>query len=396
MLANDLVHYHLIGECPEIHSTRLKALMDVAGALQRSKNLSLTAMGRNLLGEMDIKYKIKKIDRLEGNKHLYNELGELYRGLSSYVFRYLSHNEDIPLAVDLCFMKDDHEIQMLSAEVATKGRSIPIYREVFEAGELKGRAKGFIENLAKCIPEGKEVVVIMDAGFGEDWFKGVEDRGWYWLSRVRQGKKVRLSEEEEWIEVKDFLPEIGERAREYKEGSIIKRYDHRCRIITKGKSGLVKRKKTARLAKSSKMGSGLYSSREKEAWILATNAPEKYKVVKIIELYKKRMQIEESFRDIKSHQYGLSGRYIRTVDIHRWGIKMLLGAIAQIVFWVIGIIGHSQGWQRKFQANTVRDKKVFSYFYLGQLIVEHNKFDELEFEIDDLPDIIEKELARDW
>ncbi len=275
-------------------------------------------------------------------------------------------------------------------------QSIPIYREVFEAGELKGRGKGFIENLAKCIPEGKEVVVIMDAGFGEDWFKGVEERGWYWLSRIRQGKKVRLSEEEEWIEVKDFLPQIGERAREYKEGSIIKRYDHRCRIITKGKNGIAKRKKTARLAKNSKTGSSLYSSREKEAWILATNVPGKYKVVKIIELYKKRMQIEESFRDIKSHQYGLSGRYIRTVDIHRWGIKMLLGAIAQIVFWVIGIIGHSQGWQRKFQANTVRDKKVFSYFYLGQLIVEHNKFDELEFEIDDLPDIIEKELARDW
>jgi hypothetical protein len=396
MLANDLLHYHLIEECPEIHSTRLQSLMDVAGALQKSKNLSLTAMGRELPDKIDIKHRIKKVDRLEGNEHLYKELQKIYEGLSNYVFKYLSYMKDVPIVIDLCFMKDDRDIQMLSAEIATRGRTLPLYREIFKSGELSGRAESFISNLLKCIPGGKDVVVIMDAGFSEDWFVAVEKVGWYWLARVRQGKKLKLDAESEWVTVKDFIPEIGVKAKNYNNAQIMKTHEHSCRIITKRKSGIGKKKKTPRMEKNSKTGSGSYSSGGKEPWILATNLPLEYTTTRVVLLYKKRMQIEESFRDIKSHQYGLSGRYVQTVDVNRWGVKMLLAAISQIVFWVIGIIGHSQGFQRKFQANTVRDKKVFSYFYLGQLIVEHNVFDQLEFELDELPDIIEKELARDW
>lgn len=92
------------------------------------------------------------------------------------------------------------------------------------------------------------------------------------------------------------------------------------------------------------------------------------------------MQIDESFRDVKSHQYGLGARYIQTRYIHRWGIKMLLAAIAQVMLWIIGVIGHSQDYQRVFQTNTVRDKKVFSYFYLGQLIVQYNKLKDLKID----------------
>ncbi len=48
--------------------------------------------------------------------------------------------------------------------------------------------------------------------------------------------------------------------------------------------------------------------------------------------YSKRMQIEQSFRDIKSHQFGLSARYASTKSIYRWGVKMLLAAIVQTMF----------------------------------------------------------------
>lgn len=75
---------------------------------------------------------------------------------------------------------------------------------------------------------------------------------------------------------------------------------------------------------------------------------------------------------------------------------MLLAAIAQITLWIIGVIGHSQGFQKVFQSNTVKDKKVFSYFYLGQLIVEFNKLKELVINYRNLPTIIETELARAW
>lgn len=94
--------------------------MDVASGLRNSQNLSLSELGRNLPGDAKLKNKIKKVDRLEGNQALHNELFTLYQGLSSFVFRYISQDNTLPLLVDIYCLKDDREIQMLSAEIAIK------------------------------------------------------------------------------------------------------------------------------------------------------------------------------------------------------------------------------------------------------------------------------------
>lgn len=117
--------------CTDIHSTRLNAVLDVAAGLRHSQNLSLSEVGRNLPGDAKLKNKIKKIDRLEGNKTLHTELYSLYQGLSSFVLTYISQDATLPLIVDICCLKDDGELQMLSAEIATKGRTLSLYREVY-------------------------------------------------------------------------------------------------------------------------------------------------------------------------------------------------------------------------------------------------------------------------
>lgn len=106
--------------------------------------------------------------------------------------------------------------------------------------------------------------------------------------------------------------------------------------------------------------------------------------------------IEESFRDVKSHQLGLSRRYVRTSSVARWAVKMLLAAIVQITYWVIGVIAHSQNKQQYFQENTVKDKKIFSYFTLGRLMIEHHQLDSLAPDPRTLEEIIEQELNRVW
>lgn len=392
----NLLQNHLIEECPFIHGKRLQALMDVACGLQKKQTLTLTAMGRGLTNTSQIKNKIKKVDRLESNKHLHDELFSLYMGLSNFVFRYLSYQAQKVVIIDLCYLKDDHDIQMLSAEIAAKGRSLPLYREVFGSGELKGRANQFLSSVKACIPSDIPVILIMDAGFGVEWFQAIEANGWHWIARVRDGKKLKIEEKSDWQTVKEFIPEIASKAKSYNNAFLTKEYEHSCRIITSPKK-LGGRKKSSRPSKNDRAGRDGCRRSAKEPWILATNlSSEQYSTTQIILYYSKRMQIEESFRDLKSHQFGLSARYIRTRCLYRWGVKMLLAAIVQIMFWVIGVIGHSQGFQRVFQANTVKDKKVFSYFYLGQLIIEYDKLHELVIDYDALPITIEQELSRKW
>jgi hypothetical protein len=396
MKAIDLLETHLMEECPYIHSKRLQALMDVACGLQKKQNLTLTEMGRGLDDRVKIKHRIKKVDRLERNQQLYEEIASVYFGLSSFLFKYLSYQENTPIIIDLCCLKDDHEIQMLSAEIALKGRSIPLYREVFKAGGLSGRAMSFIGALSHCIPKGKTVIFIMDAGFGEDWLKAIESFNWYWLVRIRQGKMLKLDPEQEWQTVKEFIPQIAIRTTSYNDAYIMKDHNHACRIVTTRRDPS-KRKKPTRAPRNDKAGSNSYRRSAKEPWILATNLPPlDFETTKVVNYYSKRMQIEQSFRDLKSHQFGLSARYIRTRCIYRWGVKMLLASIVQVMFWIIGVIGHSQNFQKIFQANTVKDRKVFSYFYLGQLIVEHNKLKDLIIDYENLPTILEQELAKKW
>lgn len=396
MFINELIHSHLEEFCPEIHANRLQAVMDVATGLARSKQLTIVEMGRHLQSNIKLKYRVKKVDRLLGNKNLYSELNTLYSGLSNYVFKYLAQDKYSPIVVDLCFLKDDHDIQMLSAEVATQGRTIPLYREVFKAGYLKGREKDFISKLSNCIPNDREVLIIMDAGFGDDWFDVIESQNWHWLVRARSGKYIKLSDKEEWQEASDLFGKATSRAKCYENAYITKSQCRPCRVIIK--KGLLKNKRTkpSRLPRNYNSGNGNYKRVAKEPWILATNLPKKYDTTKVINAYKKRMQIEESFRDIKSTRYGLGSRYIQTRCIYRWGVAMLLAAITQIAVWVIGVIGHSQGFQEIFQVNTVKDKKQFSYFYLGQLIVEHNELEKLVIDYDNLQSVIETELARKW
>jgi hypothetical protein len=58
--------------------------------------------------------------------------------------------------------------------------------------------------------------------------------------------------------------------------------------------------------------------------MLITNASnENYRATEIVEFYAKRIQIEETFRAIKSHQFGLSARYVQTLDVNRWAVLML-------------------------------------------------------------------------
>ena len=77
MLAPELLHSHLAQSCPEIYQTRLSAVMDVALSLQKGQDLRLTELGRHLKSSSRIKHRVKKVDRLESNRHLHGELDSI-------------------------------------------------------------------------------------------------------------------------------------------------------------------------------------------------------------------------------------------------------------------------------------------------------------------------------
>lgn len=377
-------------QCHEIHNSRLNALLDVAEGLRESQNMTIASIGRNLSGSSKIKHKIKKVDRCLGNKHLHKELQDLYKGLSYFVFQNIKTSKESDIAIDLCYLKDDRMVQMLSAQICTRGMTLPIYQEVFTEGELKGRTVEFLKKLKEIIPDDKRVMIIMDAGFHVEWFEEIEKHGWNWVCRIRQGKDLKIGDD--WISVKDYIPSVRHVTKDQGDILLTRKHEYRCRLVTTCKDPKGRKEKVSRNRTTNKTASGGYNAAGKEPWILATNVKsEVYKASDIVLIYSKRMQIEESFRALKSHQFGLSGRYVRTLDVNRWGVLLLLATIVQICYWVIGVIGHSCGMQKIFQVNTSQ-KRQFSYFTLGKLMIEHQKFHEIPILNQSLAEIISKEI----
>jgi hypothetical protein len=77
------------------------------------------------------------------------------------------------------------------------------------------------------------------------------------------------------------------------------------------------------------------------------------------------MQIEESFRDMKSTQFGLGFEQNCTTKLNRLSILLLLVNLASLVLILlgVGVTVAKKHWQ--FQANTEREKRVLSFHTLG-------------------------------
>ena len=88
---------------------------------------------------------------------------------------------------------------------------------------------------------------------------------------------------------------------------------------------------------------------------------------RIVALYAKRMQIEESFRDLKSTRSGFAMTQVRCRSAERASNLLLVALIATWILWFIGTLAERCGQQRSYQANTAR-RRVLSVTYLGRLV----------------------------
>jgi hypothetical protein len=95
-----------------------------------------------------------------------------------------------------------------------------------------------------------------------------------------------------------------------------------------------------------------------------------------MQLYRQRMQIEETFRDLKCHRWGFGLRYARCNSAARLEMLLLLGALATLVVWLVGLAARALHLNRHLQANTERRRDVLSTFFIGR---------ELLRRLDDLP-----------
>jgi hypothetical protein len=368
--ATTIVHQAVGKSLCSVHQSRLKAVFFAVEALVHGGRLSLTALGRSARGPVAPKHSIKRIDRLLGNPRLHRELEVFFRALTKQLLT--DHTEPLIL-VD--WTRIDEQRYALSAAVPVDGRALPIYWEVHDKRLLGNRhvQTSFLATLTGLVPDGCWPVVVTDAGFGNHWFRAIVDMGWDYVGRTIGQVCIRSGEGDEWRHAHELYTEAGGQARDLGPCDLGLTNRISARIVLAKR---YRRNPTRPKARRRHLDRGRSHQqavqRAKQPWVLATSLPDK-EAKAVVRIYGKRMQIEESYRDAKNHRWGWSFRDARATTDQRYMVLLLVASLAMLALTLVGQAAESRGWHRRYQANTIRKRRVLSLFVLGKAYVDRQE-----------------------
>lgn len=369
MHALNIVQQLIRSCCPHIHTVRLTVILAAVAAAVRSRRLTLTELGRALIGKTHVKHSIKRVDRLLGNRHLAGERLDLYQALAR---RSVGALRQPLIVVDWTDLSPDRRWQLLRAAAPIGGRCLTLYEEVHPLTRFGNPRvhRAFLAKLKTLLPEGVTPILITDAGFRAPWFKAVHRLGWHWIGRIRNRTYLRAHGTGAWIGCKTLYAAAHARPQSLGAYDIVRSNPVACRLY------LVKRPKRYRVRKSVfgapvRSNQSLKQARaQREPWLIAASdslAP--LAPAQIINAYAKRMQIEEAFRDLKCIRYGLGFSLNLSRSRERLAALLLIALLAFFVLWLIGSQALARGHQFHYQSNTRRSRPVLSVFNLACLLV---------------------------
>jgi hypothetical protein len=141
-----------------------------------------------------------------------------------------------------------------------------------------------------------------------------------------------------------------------------------CRVVLLRRQPKGRKHRTLKGSAAASKASRTCARREADPWLLVASISLSEKTPQqLVMLYRKRMQIEEGFRDSKSQTLGLGIYPMRNRCRQRLENLLLIAALALFLAYLIGLYAKPQDWSRGFQVNTCRNRSVLSVVSLGIL-----------------------------
>jgi len=351
-----------------MHLKRLNSLKVIVYGVFEAKHLSVTGLGRSLQLPIQERSGIRKVDRLVGNKKLHGERLELCQKVSNYLIA----NQKRPWIIVDWSPVPNSTNNVLRAALVCKGRALSLYEEVHSGSKLGNRKvqNFFLKTLKKIVHQGCSPIIVTDAGFHAPWFNSVKKQGWDFVGRVRGRVTYCPEGHTKWLKIKNL----------YSKATQVEKFSERVTLSKctpcEGSLYYYKGKSKNRINKN-KLGkkrgskdSQNYARSNKEPWVLLSSLEGRGMAKRVVKIYKHRMQIEEGFRDLKSTKYGFGFEHTHSKNIMRLENLLLIAMLASIVAWIIGWQAEKEKLHYQFQANSIKNRRVLSLFFLGCRIIK--------------------------
>lgn len=347
-----------------MHAVRLTTVVKLVEGVALGGGLRPASIGRSLSGRTAPKHGIKRVDRLLGNPKMHGDRLFLFLAIAHRVLQ----GAQRPLIL-IDWTEAGEGLVALVAAVPIGGRAVPIYAEVHPLKKLGNGSveKRFLCSLKAIVPRECRCIIVTDAGFKGPFFKAVRAFDWDFLGRVR-GTTKAFSADGEKISKESFYSQATTTAVDLGTYELFVKQRIPCRLIVVRKRRRPGPKPPPPACKEERE----MRQSALDPWLLATSLSDG-DAADIVGKYAKRMQIEETFRDAKSHRFGWSLGTVRLSTPQRMAVLLALAALAYLVVTLIGLVAERAGRHRAYQANTETRRRVLSLFLLATNILRRGE-----------------------
>lgn len=352
----------LSGVFSQMHASRRFVLLGAVSALLLGRRLILMDLARHFPGAERVRAPLKRLDRLLGNPHLANEVEHLYAAMA----RWLVRGVRPVIVIDWSDLKADGNLHLLRAGIPVGSRTLTVLEAIYPECEKNSPyvERSFLYRLKALLPSEAKPIIVTDAGFRAPWFRQVRRLGWDYVGRVRHRTYVQLAAGGEWIANRALHHRAGARPIRFQGARIVRNAPWLCDLVLvrkrrRGRKSLTRRGQPTRSRQSLKAAQSA-----RDPWLLATSLSG-VSSRQIVAIYEKRMQIEESFRDLKCDRYGCAFCYSLTRSAKRLAVLLLLHALATFVAWLCALTSDTQTTIRHGGIVSGRARRHYSLLRIG-------------------------------
>lgn len=301
-----------------------------------------------------------------GNRHLHAAREHIYSAMA----RWLVRSKQPIIIIDWSDLKADRSWHLLRAAMPVGGRTLPILDMVFPGGKQGSpkAEKQFLRRSADVLPRDACPILVTDPGFRAPWFRAVDAMGWHWLGRLRNTPYVKFGhtsdEPSSWVSCKSLYTLARRTPRDLGLMHVVRSHPLACRLVLHAKPPKGRKDRNRRGVSARNSCSRKSAQRESEPWLLQASAALVPGARQAVALYTRRMQIELSFRDLKSHRCGQAFEDSLTRKGKGIEILLLLSALAAFATWLVGTACETAGidqWLTPFRSK----RRLYSVMRLG-------------------------------
>lgn len=322
-----------------LHAKRIESLENTTLGVMAAGSLAVRVIGHALAhakGKVP-KHAVKQVDRLISNSGI-----DPWESFAKWVPKMVGARTSIVVAIDWTDFDADDQSTLALSLVTSHGRATPLLWLTMWKWEIKGTRNDIedtcLARLAEVLPEGVEVTILADRGFGDHKLFGL-------LAELGFGYVIRF---------RDNISVTDEKGETRKAAAWV------------GKGGRARKIRNAKLtAKLASVPAVVCAQAKdmKDAWCLAVSDPE-MPSSKAVAYYAKRWGIETSFRDTKDLRFGMGMDKCRIGEPARRDRLFLISAFAIVLLTLLGAAGEEAKLDRLLKVNT-SPKRVYSLFRQG-------------------------------